>query len=170
MWFKLVLLNELQSCTCQSIYPTWYWQFTPTFVQSWNFWKKKKIWKSRNSLKIFENFLISIFLVPTLLSARTCTLRDIFLTSTPSCTCQPIDHTWQFTPTFVLSRIFLKFLDFRIFPSGTCGRSARLKESTAVNHQLITPGSNGRALPLASKISWFPYFLFPRSYQLEPEP
>ena len=27
---------------------------------------QSKIWKSRNSLKIFENFLISIFLVPTL--------------------------------------------------------------------------------------------------------
>ena len=68
--------------------------------------------------------------------------------------------------TFVLSRFLGKFLDFHIFvptflladhhatsvttciywSAGTCGRLARVKESTAVNHQLITPGRNWRAL------------------------
>ena len=87
--------------------------------------------------------------------------------------CSYFHGIWLFTPTFVLSRIFWKFLVFHIFvtmflladhhatsvttciywSAGTCGRLARVKESTAVNHQLITPGRNWR--PLASKI-WKP--------------
>ena len=80
--------------------------------------------------------------------------------------CSYFHSIWLFTPTFVLSIIFWKFLDFHFFgptfllndhhatsittciywSAGTCGRLARVKESTAVNHQLITAVSNWRVL------------------------